>query len=311
MKDINILKYVNKHSKFVSVDKDKISEFLDTIDDWNYHYWLENENITLNEKELIIFAFLCESMNFCFWGNRKWKVNHNGIEYSGSEALFHILLKAIDSNPYFLNINYLSHMKKEEFKSIMKSNGQLPPMFTKRFKLLKETVKIISCKKERFFDELFSLNSDEELLNYIVNNFKYFDDKSKFKGKTINFNKRAILLTNDLFRLSQTIHKNIRSVNNLTGGADYALPRIFEANEILKYNDKLSRVILSGKMIRHNSQMEIEIRANTLYVLELIKEQLQKRHINVNSVELDNIIWNTRNNKNNKRPYHHTKNIYY
>ena len=64
-------------------------------------------------------------------------------------------------------------------------------------------------------------------------------------------------------------------------------------------------------MIRHNSQMEIEIRANTLYVLELIKEQLQKRHINVNSVELDNIIWNTRNNKNNKRPYHHTKTIYY
>lgn len=112
MKNINILKYINKNSKFVSVDKDKISEFLDTIDDWNYHYWLENENVTLNEKELIIFAFLCESMNFCFWGNRKWKVNHNGIDYSGSEALFHILLKVINSNPHFLDINYLSHMKK-------------------------------------------------------------------------------------------------------------------------------------------------------------------------------------------------------
>lgn len=311
MEALDTLKYINENSKYVFIDKENISRYLDTINDWNYHYWLENETVTLTEKELIIFAFLCESMNFCFWDNRKWTINYKHNNYGGSEALFYAMLKAVNSNPQFLNINHLLHMKKKEFKKIMKQNNQLPPMFDKRFKLLKKTIKTIYNKKERFYTELFSIKTDQELLNYIVSNFKHFDDKSKFKGKIIHFNKRAILLTNDLFHLSKTIKNNIQNIDSLTGGADYALPRLFEEHGILKYTNELSDIILNEKLIRHNSQMEIEIRANTLYVLELMKQHLKEHHINLNSIELDNIIWNTRNQGKIRKPPHHTKTIYY
>lgn len=50
-------------------------------------------------------------------------------------------------------------------------------------------------------------------------------------------------------------------------------------------------------LIEHNSLMEIEIRANTLYALELIKRELNKRNIKLNTVEMDNIIWKMRKNK--------------
>lgn len=62
-------------------------------------------------------------------------------------------------------------------------------------------------------------------------------------------------------------------------------------------------------MIYHNSRMEIEIRANTLYVLELMKKKLQQNNICIETIELDNIIWSTR--KNCKTHSHHTKTIYY
>ena len=111
--------------------------------------------------------------------------------------------------------------------------------------------------------------------------------------------------------LSKTIKNNIQSIDSLTGGADYALPRLFEEYGILKYNKKLLDKILKGKSIKHNSRMEVEIRANTLYVLELMKQKLKEHYININSIELDNIIWNTRNKQIYKKPPHHTITIYY
>ena len=311
MELLDTLKYINENSKYVSIDKDNMNRYLDTINTWDYHYWLKNETVTLTEQELIIFAFLCESMNFCFWKNRNWKIKFNHNYYGGSEALFYAILKEVKLNPKFLDINYLYNMRKKDFKKIMEYNGQLPPMFDKRFKLLKETIKIIYYKKDLFFTELFSIKTVQELLNYIVMNFKHFDDKSKFKRKTIHFNKRATLLINDLFHLSKTIKNNIQSIDSLTGGADYALPRLFEEYGILKYNKKLLDKILKGKSIKHNSRMEVEIRANTLYVLELMKQKLKEHYININSIELDNIIWNTRNKQIYKKPPHHTITIYY
>ena len=52
MKNLEALKYVSENSNYVFIDKEKIN---------------------LTEEEAIIFAFICESINFCFWGNRKWK----------------------------------------------------------------------------------------------------------------------------------------------------------------------------------------------------------------------------------------------
>ena len=310
MKDIKGLEYVNKNSNYVSIDRDRIEPFIKDITNWNYTYWLYKEKIDLNEKEFIISSFICQSMNFCFWGSKDWKVEFRGNTYMGSEALFYSVLKGINMCPNFLDLENLKKINKPKFQQFLYSNGNLPKLFSKRFKLFKETINIICQKKDSFFEELFSARTDEEIVEYIIKNFKHFDDKSKFMGKTIHFNKRAILLTNDLFRMSKTIRNNIKSINNLTGGADYSVPRVLQEKGILKYNDELLEIIKKEKRIKHNNQMEIEIRANTLLALELIKERIYiKKNINIETIELDNIIWNSRNNT--KTPPHHTKTIFY
>ena len=151
-----------------------------------------------------------------------------------------------------------------------------------------------------------------ELLKYITTNLNSFDDKSIYKGRTIHFNKRATLLANDLFYMCEIINQNLGNVNNLSGCADYGIPRTFRDYGILNYSKELEEIIDNEKEILHDSEMEIEIRANMLYIIELIKDELSKKNILINSVELDYLIWwMGKKNKDRKSIAHHTITIFY
>ena len=255
----------------------------------------------MSEKEWILLAFIIESMNFCFWKKPKWKIEYNNEIMSGSNALFYSVIREVEINKSFLNIAYLHSISKGQFIKIFNSVEGEIPLFEERYNNFKEVVNYI-YDNEKFYDDLFSIKSDRELLKYITDNFSSFDDKSIYKNKTIHFNKRATLLTNDLFYLSKTINNNLGNVNNLSGCADYGIPRTFR--------DELSSMIDNEKEILHDSEMEIEIRANMLYIIEIIKEVLEQKGIIVNSVELDNLIW-WMGKKNKKSNSHHTVTIFY
>lgn len=302
-------KYVVENSKYVTINYDTIDKFVNNLDDVTYIHWSNELNLKLSEKEWILLAFIAESMNFCFWQKPKWKIEYHNEIMSGSSALFYSIIKEAEKNNDFLNLNYLYNISKRDFKNIFASVEGSIPLIEKRYNNFKETINYI-YKNDNFYDDLFKIKSDKELLNYIINNFNSFDDKSLYKNKMIHFNKRATLLVNDLFYLSKTINKNIKNVNNLSGCADYGIPRTFRDYNILIYNNELSNIVDNEEELMHDSEMEIEIRANMLYVIELIKEKLLKKGIVINSVELDNIIWKM-GKKNKKSPAHHTVTIYY
>lgn len=307
---INDLEYVNKNSDYVSININNINLFVDSVSDWKYKYWMNDLKEFLNEKECIIFAFICQTINFCFWGKEN-NDDYNYKKYIGSEELFYNLKQYVKNNPSILEMKKLINISIEDFKKIIGLEFSNLPLLQERFNLLKDTILIIYDKKDNFYTELFSIKSDVELLSYITKNFWHFDDKSKYKNRIIKFNKRAILLVNDLFQLSNTIRNNIKILDNLTGCADYAVPRILYEYGILIYNDYLLETINSNKIIEHNSYPEIEIRANTLYVIEIIKEKLKTKGIYLNSIEIDNIIWNMRVLKKHSVPVHKTITIYY
>ena len=306
MNTLDTLKYICENSEYVSINQERILEFINNNSNWNYNYWLEDLKKSLNEKECIIFAFLCESINFCFWGNENYNEN-----YIGSETIFYKIKEKVLNKSLSLNIKSLIDITESEFNDIFGDSYKEIPLMHQRYILFKNTIYVIYSKKEKFFNEIFSFNQDLDLLNYITSNFTDFEDKSIYKGKQINFNKRATLLVNDLFWLSDTVRRNLNNLNNLTGCADYALPRLLLENEILIYNEDLLKTIMDKNLIPHNSLMEIEIRANTLYVIESIKQILASRNININSIELDNIIWRMRTNYNHKIPVHRTLTICY
>ena len=292
-------KYVVDNSTYVKINYEKLNNFINNLDEVNYQHWSKEVNLNLNEKEWIILAILIESMNFCFWAKPKWKIEYHKDILSGSNALFYSVIKEVENNKKFLDINYLYNLKYQDFKKIFTSVEGEIPLIENRFNNFKEVVNVIH-NDSNFFTELFKITSDQELLKFITSKFISFDDKSLYKGEIIYFNKRATLLVNDLYYLSDTIRKNVKNVNNLSGCADYGIPRTFRDYGILEYNNILAEKVDNEKEILHDSHMEVEIRANMLYAIELIKEKLQEKGIIINSVELDK-----------KTPAHHTITIYY
>ena len=303
-------KFVVDNSIYVKIDYTKLDEFINNLGELNYKHWSKNHNLDLTEKEWIILAFLIESMNFCFWIKPKWKIEYHNDILSGSNALFYSVIKEVENNKDFLDINYLYNLKYEDFKKIFTPVEGEIPLIENRFNNFKEVVNVIH-NDSNFFTELFNINSDQELLKFITSKFISFDDKSLYKGEIIYFNKRATLLVNDLYYLSDTIRKNIKNVNNLSGCADYGIPRTFRDYGILEYNNILAEKVDNEEEILHDSNMEIEIRANMLYVIELIKEKLQEKGILINSIELDNLIWVMGKKQTKKSNAHHTITIYY
>ena len=301
------LKYVVDNSNYVKINYDKIDDFVNNLKNIKYVHWKEETNLNLNEKEWILLVFIIESMNFCFWKKPKWKIEYNNELMSGSNALFYSVIKEVENNSNFLTIDYLYNLDFDSFKDIFKGEEECP-FIDKRYNNFKETITYI--KNHDFYNGLFNIKSDLELRNYIVNNFSHFNDKSTYKGKTIHFYKRATLLVTDLYNVSNTIKNNIDNINNLTGCADYAIPRIFRDYGLLVYSDELANLIDNEQLIEHDSEMEIEIRANMLYLIELIKNKLQDKNIIISSAELDSVIWNMRT-QTKKSQSHHTITIYY
>lgn len=304
---IEEFKYVVDNSKYVHINTDKIDTFINDLGDIKYIHWSEEIPLDLNEKEWILLVFIIESMNFCFWKKPKWKIEYNNELMSGSNALFYSVIKEVENNSKFLTIDYLYNLDFDSFKDIFKGKEECP-FIDKRYNNFKETITYI--KNHDFYNELFNIKSDLELRSYIVNNFSHFKDESIYKGKTIHFYKRATLLVNDLYRVSNTIKNNINNINNLTGCADYAIPRIFRDYGLLIYNEELANLIDNEQLIEHDSEMEIEIRANMLYLIELIKDKLKDKKIIISSAELDSVIWNMRTQAR-KSNSHHTITIYY
>lgn len=301
------LKYVVDNSMYVKINYNKIVEFAQELKTPSYKHWFADINIKVTENQKILLAFIIESLNFCFWPKPKYKIIYHNEEVKGSEALFLRIIKEVEINKKFLNINYLHNMTLKEFSYIFTGIS----LVSTRYKLFKDTIDVIYKKQDKFYNELFSIKKDYELLNYIITNFKYFNDSATYKGKTIHFNKRATLLVNDLFYMSKTINNNIKNVNNMFGCADYGIPRTLKNYDILEYNKELETKINNKIELKAGSTMEIEIRANMLYALEEIKKELLKRNININSIQLDNIIWQMGRLKQNICPYHHTQTIFY
>ena len=305
------LKYVVESSDYVKINNTNLCNFINNLGKPNYQHWYNFTSLNLNENEKIILAFIIESLNFCFWQKPKFQIEYKGNIIKGYEALFYSIIKEVESNKNFLNIESLKELTKDNFEKIFYSSNSKISLLDLRYDLFEDTINIIYNKGKNFFDELFNKKSDVELLEYIVSEFKYFDDSSIYKGKRVEFNKRATLLVNDLYYMSSTIHNNLKNVDNLTGCADYGIPRTLRTYGILEYNDELSNIVDNEIELKHDSNMEIEIRANMLYVLELIREKLENKGIKINSVELDNVIWQMGAKKKNVNPYHHTVTIFY
>jgi hypothetical protein len=81
---------------------------------------------------------------------------------------------------------------------------------------------------------------------------------------------------------------------------------------IIEYVPKLAQKIDSYELIASETREEVEIRANTVWAVEMIRQDLSKRFGQVTSAQVDTMLWKKSQEKTgDEKPYHRTLTIAY
>lgn len=299
--------YVAKNSKYVSINYDKLDEYIKTIDCRDVKFWLSSNPYGLFDMSIdkvINFMLIFEAIDYCFWGETKWTIETDEGNKDGSDALLYALLNYVKRKDKvdFSNVSFL------EFSNIFKGNVDIP-FLKERYDTVLSISNIVNEKMEgNFYNYIKDIKRDIELFDVIINNFSSFTDIRDYDGKKIYFYKLAQLLTSDILHIREYVEGIKVDYSHLVGCADYKIPQTLRALGILEYNLELSQIVDNRQLIDVNSMYEVEIRANMIVVVSYISSKLD----NVYSIDVNDYLFlASKSVKAIAKPYHLCRNRNY
>ena len=229
--------------------------------------------------------------------------------------------------------SYYANITKNECQHIFRSETPTEiPLLEGRASNLNEVGKILVKDYKNSFVNLLSQcdHSAEKLLGLITSTFKCFQDESEFDGKRVSFYKRAQILVSDIWACFEgESFGKFTDISCLTMFADYKVPQSLLHLGILKYTDKLMQRLKRGEIIPAGDRLELEIRGNSIWAVELIYQELkakaktdtefsllstEKLSLIINSVVIDFYLWDFAKEKlegSTDLPCHKTRTIFY
>lgn len=300
-------RYVSDNSKYVRINKLAIDELVSNINFETTNHWLCSNPfgiLDLEISDIINFLIIFDSIDCSFWGNPKWHIETDIGNFDGAFALMYSLMQLQRKNGH-LDFEQISY---DEFENILKGNVDIP-LIKERYNTLKQVSEIINSKMNgSFYDYIKNITSDIDLFDIVVSNFPSFKDTRDYNEQIIYFYKLAQLLVSDILHIRE-IKENIKvDYTHLVGCADYKIPQVLRGFNILEYDNELSEMVDNEIEIEENSIYEVEIRANMIVAIDMIKERLN----DIPSIEINDIIWSLGQDKSKvKKPYHRTRTMSY
>ncbi len=317
---VNVLdgvKFVVDSSKQVRINEKKIEEFCAAFTPDNIKHWFSVAPFDFSgfsDGEKLHFLLVFGAMSFCYWGEPKWTVQYQNKKFDGSWGMVTALRRAIDSGTPVLDMQFLANITKGEFSDILQGNVEIP-LFEERLKIIREIGRVLVEKYGGDFGNLVkSANNDAlRVRDLIVEAFPNFNDFSIYKGRKIYFYKRAQLLTGDIYQVFDGKgYGNLKNTSELTACADYKLPQVLRKLGVFEYSPNLAAKIDGKIEILKDSKEELEIRANTIWAVELMKQKLRSRISHIDAVHVSDHLWLASQTKSpDEKPYHRTKTISY
>jgi hypothetical protein len=196
----------------------------------------------------------------------------------------------------------------EQFSDLLKGNVEIPLLRERYDCLVKMNTYLDGIAKD-FYDEIKYYRDDISLLNYILNNFDYFNDECTYRKERVYFYKRAQLLVSDILHIRSLLENVNVDYSNLRGCADYKIPQVMRCFGMIDFNEELSDIVDNFIELDYGSEMEVEIRANDLVVIDYIYKRLDGK---VSRMDINDYIWLLGQDKSKIiKPYHRTKTIFY
>lgn len=310
-------KYVVDNSTDVSINWDALSKTASEFGKQTMSHWLESSLIDFNalsDEQKLNFILVFSSISFSYWGTPKWTIDYKGEGIDGSYGLLTAIKRALEEDIPILDLKYLATLKKEDFEHILRANTPIP-LLEARLKILNEIGSVLVNKYNADFGSLIKKgNKDVNLLRrLIVSEMPSFDDKAEYKGKTIYFHKRVQVLISDIHQLFRG--KELGEFNNaeeLTAGADYKLPQVLRKFGVLEYSNNLAEKLDNKIPLEVGSEEETELRANTIWAVELMREELKKQGKDFSAMAINDYLWVlTQSSQEGFKPYHLVRTISY
>ncbi len=311
---------VVEQSKYVHIDTKAISNLLAdnshltisplTLGPAPYHFF----DSTAATAE---WLFLLDTVNHCFWpdvGSPRWTVHYNNEALSGYWALAASLKRAMEEGFAIHRATTLADLNSQTLAHIFRGRGKIP-LFEERLKNLRQAGRVLIDRFKGSFIHVLEEagGSATKLVDLLAREFPSFNDTATYGGKQVYFYKRAQLLVHDLrCTFSGQSWGNFFDLEHLTGFADYKLPQVLRHLAILHYKPKLADLIQNLVQIPAGSTEEVEIRAATVWAVELLRQKLTNQGLRVNSAQLDNWLWYLgQEDAYRALPYHRTRTIFY
>ncbi|CAO1442906.1 unnamed protein product [Diamesa hyperborea] len=333
--------FVVKHAKYLQVNdegidnlsKQIVAAILDKsldINNFSQHDLHPSSNDEVASIQMAAnWIFLVDTLNFCFWSTGSDDTKYRVQGETGYFALCASVNRARKEGIDMLNPAFYVTITLEQLEKIMRSDdGQTKvPLLEERVKCLHEVGQMLLDKYDGQFLNCIKLaeNSSEKLLKLIVEDFPCFRDEAVYNKQRVAIYKRAQILVGDIwacFRGEKTGYfKDISTA--ITMFADYRVPQVLVHFGSLIYSDELMQDLKSNKIFINGEAKEVEIRAASIYIVELAKDkvlaELAKNHPevstkNVNSILLDHFLWDYRRVHAKELeyiPFHKTYSIYY
>jgi hypothetical protein len=311
---------VVEQSRYVHIDTTAISNLLEdnsalTISPLPfgpapYHFF--DSSVTTAE-----WLFVLNTVNHCFWsdeGSPPWTVDYKGETLSGYWALAASLTRAMEEGFPVHRATTLAQMDSKTLIYIFRGRGRIP-LLEERVRNLRQAGKVLLDRFQGSFIQFLEEagGSATKLVALLAEEFPSFNDLAAYGGKKVYFYKRAQLLVHDLrCTFSGQSWGAFTEMENLTAFADYKVPQVLRHLSILHYEPKLAALIQNLVHIPAGSPEEVEIRAATVWAVELLRQKLADQGFSVDSPQLDSWLWYLgQEDTYRAMPYHRTRTIFY
>ncbi len=307
-------KDVLANAKFVSIDRANLQEIAKAIGA-RFHAGFKFHSSDSTAENGAQLLFIEDAVNFCFWAEKdkpKWETDRgDGTTIGGWYGLEACLKRALAEGIPLLDARYLSSLSPEDGARIFRrANAAEIPLLAERIGNLREAGTVLLAKFDGQFANLLTAADNDaiRIVQLIAENFPSFRDISMLDGKPVFFYKRAQILPKDLAYVFEKQRRHLTNADKLTAFADYKLPQFFRAYGILAYSHELAERVDHYVPITHDSREEIEIRAVSIWIVELLREMLP----GMTAADIDNTIWLlSQNLPSDTKPYHRTRTIFY
>ena len=311
---------VVEQSQYVHIDTAAISTLLDNgfhleipplpLGPAPYHYF-DSTAVTAE------WIFALDTINHCFWSDVDsplWTIYYGGEELSGYWALAASMKRAMEEGISIHQAETLASLDSQTLADIFSGSGKIP-LFEERLANLRQAGQVLLDRFQGSFIHVLeeAAASTVELVSLLVSQFPSFNDIASYRGQTVYFFKRAQLLIHDLWStFSGESWGNFNDLGELTAFADYKLPQVLRHLGIINYEPTLAERIQNLVHIPPSSVEEVEIRAATVWTVELLRKEVSNRGQKVTSAQIDSWLWNLgQDDTYRSLPYHRTRTIFY